>query len=60
MEHIKAGSIIIHFLRRFGGFSNAKGVGFWGSGGAPPRVIMLDLPLSMVVSFPYVHKDLHK
>ena len=34
MEHIEAGSVIIlllQFLRNFGGFSNTKSVGFWGS-----------------------------
>ena len=38
MENIKAGSVIIlslQFLRSFGGFSNAKSAGFWGSAPDP-------------------------
>ena len=35
MENIKAGSVIILSLRSFGGFSNAKSAGFWGSAPDP-------------------------
>ena len=35
MEIIKAGSVIILSLRSFGGFSNAKSAGFWGSAPDP-------------------------
>ena len=35
MENIKAGSVITLSLRSFGGFSNAKSAGFWGSAPDP-------------------------